>query len=103
MAHSYPSALQNWHSHVFDALGGSHERISEMAVSMPADGKAVDALLELSTGLNELGRFRKHERLPFEREGLAMVERRKGYQVRDALEYRQAVFIQAASSARELE
>lgn len=82
MAHSSPSLFQNWQDHVFDAVGGSHERINEMAVSMPADGKAIDVLIEQITGLNALGRFRKHEHLPYEQGGLAMVERRRDFQVR---------------------
>lgn len=77
MAHSSETATQNWHDHAFSARGGCHERVREMAVAIPADGRAVGALVEEVTGLNALGMFRKHEHLPFERRGMEMVERRK--------------------------
>lgn len=62
MAHSSAAALENWYQHHFDARGGFHERVGEMAVSNPLNALGSYRIREEAVEQARLTRWKSYQK-----------------------------------------
>lgn len=63
IASSSHEALQQWYRHSFDAVGGMHERVGEMAISNPLNALGVARVRAEAADQARLARWRGYQKL----------------------------------------
>ena len=78
IASSSHEALQQWYQHSFEAVGGMHERVGEMAVSNPLNALGVARVRAEAADQARLARWREYQKQhgEFQVEPLEAVEAR---------------------------
>ena len=78
IASSSHEALQQWYRHSFEAVGGMHERVGEMAISNPLNALGVARVRAEAADQARLARWRGYQKQhgEFETELLGAVEAR---------------------------